>query len=73
MLLEVEKDESSTSFYKLLPQAKNKWSSQEDQMVIAMVNLHGKNWGLISKNLHDRSGKQVRERYLNKLDPNLNT
>lgn len=53
--------------------SKNKWSMVEDQLVIDLVVSHGKNWGFIAKYLPKRTGKQIRERYLNKLDPTLNT
>jgi Myb-like DNA-binding domain len=31
----------------------------------------GKNWMEISKHFPGKTGKQIRERFLNKLDPNL--
>jgi hypothetical protein len=31
-----------------------------------------KNWGEIAAMLKGRSGKQIRERYINKLDPSIN-
>ena len=34
--------------------------------------MYGLNWGLISNMIPARTGKQVRERYLNKLDPKIN-
>ncbi len=37
-----------------------------------MVKKFGRNWGLIASNLEGRNGKQVRERYINCLDPNIN-
>jgi myb proto-oncogene protein len=35
-----------------------------------LVRKFGKNRALISKNMPSRSGKQIRDRYLNTLDPN---
>jgi len=37
------------------------------------MNIYGKNWALISHQMKGRTGKQVRERYINKLDPTINT
>ena len=37
-----------------------------------MVSLEGKNWTKLARHFPGRTGKQIRERYLNKLDPNLN-
>jgi len=37
-----------------------------------MIKKYGKNWGLIASNLKGRTGKQVRERYINCLDPEIN-
>ena len=48
---------------------KSRWGKNEDMKVIKLVQQNGKNWGLIAKEFSDRTGKQIRERYLNKLDP----
>ncbi|KRX10292.1 Homeodomain protein [Pseudocohnilembus persalinus] len=48
------------------------WNQDEDRKVLQMIKQFGKNWGLISSNLKNRSGKQVRERYINCLDPSIN-
>lgn len=36
-----------------------------------MVNKYGNNWKLISSVLKTKTGKQIRERYINKLDPKI--
>lgn len=49
------------------------WKRQEDKFAIEQVKLYGLNWGLISHNMEGkRSGKQIRDRYLNKLHPSIN-
>ncbi|CAD8074292.1 unnamed protein product [Paramecium primaurelia] len=53
-------------------QSKQKWTHDEDTKLISMVTIEGKNWTKLAKNFPGRTGKQIRERYLNKLDPNLN-
>lgn len=48
---------------------KGSWSPEEDEYIIQLVKLHGKHWSKIEKYLTTRNGKQIRERYLNVLDP----
>jgi hypothetical protein len=36
-----------------------------------MVEKYGSNWKLIASVLKTKSGKQIRERYINKLDPKI--
>lgn len=50
---------------------KDPWSIHEDKRLLELINIHGKNWSLISKIFNKRSGKQIRERYINNLDPNI--
>jgi hypothetical protein len=47
------------------------WSSDEDETVLRMVARFGNNWKLISSELKSKTGKQIRERYINKLDPKI--
>lgn len=53
------------------------WTLDEDNLLIILVSQYGQNWQLIankmknSKGSINRTGKQVRERYLNKLDPKI--
>lgn len=49
-----------------------KWSENEDRELINLVNEHGRNWQKLSAlGNFDRNGKQLRERYLNVLDPSI--
>lgn len=50
-----------------------KWTKQEDLRLKELVQLHCKNWSLISKEFMSRSPKQVRDRFLNYLNPELVT
>ena len=50
------------------------WTVEEDNLLKELVVKYGQNWQLISNNMKsvgNRTGKQVRERYLNKLDPKI--
>lgn len=48
------------------------WNAQEDEHIMRLVNKLGFNWAAISKSFGGMiSGKQIRDRYLNKLDPNI--
>lgn len=51
---------------------KKKWSYDDDQKIIQLVQKYDKNWAEIAKHFPGKTGKQIRERYLNKLDPQIN-
>lgn len=53
---------------------KGLWTSEEDREVIKLSKIYGNNWSKISENLQNknRTGKQIRQRYLNFLDPSIN-
>eukprot|EP00961_Rhodomonas_salina_P147278 1981847-Rhodomonas_salina.1 len=49
-----------------------KWSKEEDDAVVQLVQIHGlKAWAAVARHLPGRSGKQIRERWHNQLDPNV--
>lgn len=50
---------------------KGSWTREEDQKIIQMVEVYGKAWSKISKMLITRNGKQIRDRYINILDPTI--
>lgn len=50
---------------------KGSWTREEDIRIIEMVQIYGKSWSKISKMLITRNGKQIRDRYINILDPNI--
>jgi len=47
------------------------WSSEEDETVTKLIKKVGKNWKLLSESLGTKTGKQIRERFINKLDPKI--
>lgn len=47
------------------------WSEEEDSVVQKLIKRIGKNWKLVSEMLGSKTGKQIRERYINKLDPDI--
>ena len=51
---------------------RNPWQSHEDEQLLQLVKKYGYSWSLISQMITGRSGKQVRDRYLNKLNPCIN-
>lgn len=54
--------------------SKVRFSKEEDDVIINKVKIFGKNdWKTVSSFLKDRSPRQVRERYINYLDPDSNT
>lgn len=50
---------------------KQSWTFDEDKKLFELVEKYGTNWGFIAKIIEGRTGKQVRERFLNKLDPKI--
>ena len=53
---------------------KSKFERYEDEKLKRLVAKFGTdNWNAIAKKMKDRTVRQVRERWLNYLDPNLNT
>ena len=51
---------------------KGYWTKDEDLKLISLFDIHGKNWKNISKEMINRSGKQIRDRFLNSLNPEFN-
>jgi hypothetical protein len=47
---------------------KGTWTPEEDAMILRLYAKFGRNWALIAKKIEGRSGKQVRERFLNYLE-----
>ncbi|CAM9727172.1 unnamed protein product [Ectocarpus fasciculatus] len=60
-----------------LTKGKGSWKQEEDERIMQLVEHHGKKWSVIATQLKaengkmTRVGKQIRERYLHHLDPNL--
>ncbi|CAD8086213.1 unnamed protein product [Paramecium sonneborni] len=50
---------------------KRKWSCAEDEILIDAYKEFGKQWIKISKKLPGRTSKQVRDRYVNQIDPSI--
>ena len=47
---------------------KGSWRKEEDSKLISLYEKYGKNWAAISKEMPQRTGKQIRDRFLNSLD-----
>jgi hypothetical protein len=50
---------------------KGSWKKEEDIRIMELVNKYGKSWSKISKILGTRNGKQIRDRFINVLDPEI--
>jgi hypothetical protein len=49
---------------------KGKWSAEEDQILFNWVKSNGANrWSKLSYTLQGRSSKQIRDRWINNLNP----
>ena len=59
----------SARFLKIKPGIKKgHWSREEDKMILEHVDKYGTKWSQISHLMINRTGKQIRDRYLNYLD-----
>ena len=47
---------------------KGAWGKEEDSKLISLYEKYGRNWAAISKEMNQRTGKQIRDRFLNSLD-----
>ncbi|CAK81484.1 unnamed protein product (macronuclear) [Paramecium tetraurelia] len=52
---------------------RKQWTQNEDEKILQLVQQHGKNWKLIALHFPGILSKQIRERYINKIDPDINT
>jgi hypothetical protein len=52
---------------------RNLWTAQEDAQVAELVKKHGTKWAIVASFMKNRNGKQVRDRYINYLLPNIKT
>eukprot|EP00331_Platyophrya_macrostoma_P018052 CAMPEP_0176463384 /NCGR_PEP_ID=MMETSP0127-20121128/35849_1 /TAXON_ID=938130 /ORGANISM="Platyophrya macrostoma, Strain WH" /LENGTH=600 /DNA_ID=CAMNT_0017855519 /DNA_START=38 /DNA_END=1840 /DNA_ORIENTATION=+ len=51
---------------------RNPWQPEEDEALKKYIKQYGKRWSVISRLMGGtRTGKQIRDRYLNKLDPTI--
>jgi len=50
---------------------KGSWRKEEDKQIIELVKNNGKSWSKIAKILSTRNGKQIRDRFINVLDPEI--
>jgi len=50
---------------------KGSWTQEEDNQILGLVNVYGKNWSKIAKSMRSRNGKQIRDRFINILDPEI--
>ncbi|CAK83274.1 unnamed protein product (macronuclear) [Paramecium tetraurelia] len=51
---------------------RKQWTEEEDRQVLRLIQKFGKNWKRIENEMNGRTGKQIRERFINKLDKTIN-
>jgi hypothetical protein len=74
-LLEKMKNKSTIDCitrFKTLCFKRGRWTKEEDERLIKFYDLFGSSWNVISKLMKNRHWKQVRERFINYLDPTVN-
>jgi hypothetical protein len=65
-----KKSQSSPQQLSSLHNPKAKWSPDEDEMLLQVIQDHGpSDWNSIATSLPGRTGKQCRERWISKLSP----
>lgn len=47
------------------------WLPHEDARLLELIAKHGQSWALIASQMEGRTGKQIRDRFLNKLRPGV--
>ena len=52
---------------------RGRWTREEDEKILKLIEKHGKKWTKLAQEMNTRSSKQIRDRYLNMLDENLNS
>ena len=63
----------SSRYHRIKPGlTKGHFSKEEDLKLISLYKIYGKKWNLIAKAMKNRTGKQVRDRFLNSLAPGVN-
>ena len=56
----------------MIAKRKHYFTKEEDQRITELVAIYGKSrWDLISHSLENRTAKQIRQRWVNHLDPSL--
>jgi len=50
---------------------KGTWSKEEDEKILSLVKEYGKSWAKLAKIMKSRNGKQIRDRFINVLDPEV--
>lgn len=50
---------------------KSKWTQEEDNLLLELHAMHGNNWSKIAKIMKTRGPKQIRDRFINNLDPKI--
>jgi hypothetical protein len=63
--------ESKQVVHRRNKKARNPWTPKEDQKLMELMKKYGQSWAMISSLMDGRTGKQVRDRFLNKLRPNI--
>lgn len=67
-----ESTSRETSKSKSTSKGRNPWQPEEDEALKKFIKQYGKRWSVISRLMGGtRTGKQIRDRYLNKLDPTI--
>ena len=67
-----QKENENNEKGKKSSQAKRKfWLPSEDSQLIELVNLYGEKWSQIASMMQGRTGKQIRDRYINSLKPGI--
>ncbi len=63
----------SARYRRIKPEIKKgAWTTEEDKTLMELIKIHGNKWCKISEKMKNRTGKQIRDRFYNVLDMNIN-
>jgi len=51
---------------------RGKWTNAEDQLLLNLIKNYGFNWNIIKSNFKTRSLTQIKQRFINNLNPQIN-
>jgi len=71
LIIDLVKQEENQNKKNFHTKSRNYWESDEDLRLLELVEKHGEKWSKIASLMKGRTGKQIRDRYVNYLRPNI--
>ena len=71
LIIDLVKQEGNQNKKNFHTKSRNYWEQNEDLRLLELVEKHGEKWSKIASLMKGRTGKQIRDRYVNYLRPNI--